>query len=186
LCCTLLLCTFSSSNCLTCVCWCFVLFNFTAEASNQAVYYNWSVNVWFCMSQSQQVRVSACSVMKTLSISGSVDRRLLASQCQPLKQPECWHAVPREPISAPQLVGVLTCGSLWVNASSLISGSVAMWLLVSQYQLLNQRECWHAALHGSMSAPPMGGLPFNLIVGYCQLLVERCVTYVPACSVLHL
>jgi len=36
------------------------------------------------------------------------------------------------------------------------------------------------ALHGSMSAPPMGGLPFSLIVGYCQLLIKRYVTYLHA------
>jgi len=36
------------------------------------------------------------------------------------------------------------------------------------------------ALHGSMSVPLTGGLPFNSIVGYCQLLIERCVIYLRA------
>ena len=95
---------------------------------------------------------------------------------------ECWHAALYWPLSAPQQIGVLTCGSLWANVSYSINGSVDMrlfmgqcqllnkgsvdmWLLVSQCQLLKQNgstdmrlfmgQCqgWRAAPYESMSAP---------------------------------
>jgi len=56
--------------------------------------------------------------------------RLFMSQCRLLKNKrECCHAVL---VGQCQLLnmGVLTCGSLWVNASSLINGSVDGFLVM--------------------------------------------------------
>ena len=85
-------------------------------------------------------------VLCSSSVSGSVGVQLCVGQCQPLMLP----------------VGVLTCGSLWVNVSSSNSGSVDMRLV-----------------YGSMSAPPTGILtPNSLVSSLLRYVWHICVQYV--------